>query len=145
MKIGYAVLAASLILAALPGAAQTASPQALRGASVGHFLRGFSAEFERVVDSNQEGDAGRAAGAFYGGARRDFRDRDRRQSVQPEDRPDLERPLPLKQRSSIDGEAHDLQRILKFGPLALHGGLPRLDRLLRALELEQADVADARA
>ena len=45
----------------------------LGGASVGHFLRGFSAEIERVVDPNQEGHAGRAAGALYGGAGRDVR------------------------------------------------------------------------
>ena len=52
MKIGYAVLAASLILSALPGAAPDRFHAALGGAGVGHFLRGFSAEIERVVDPN---------------------------------------------------------------------------------------------
>ena len=98
MKTGYAVLTASLILSAASRRRSDRFPAALAGASVGHFLRGFSAEFERGVDSNQEGDADRPAGAYYGGAWRDVRDRNRWQCIQPEDRPDPERPLPLKQK-----------------------------------------------
>ena len=97
MKIGYAVLAASIVLSTLPGAAQTAFRAALGGRSVGHFLRGFSAAIERRVDPNQEGDADRPAGAHHGGAWRDVRDRNWRQYFEPEDRPDPERPVPLKQ------------------------------------------------
>ena len=57
MKIRYAVLAAGLIAVGASRRRPDRFPAAPGGANVGHFLRGFPAQIERLMDSSQEGDA----------------------------------------------------------------------------------------